>query len=49
MAAAAGVGTLVLSHLLPGSLMDVPDELYLEGIRKHFDGRVIVGKDLMII
>jgi len=49
MAAAAGVGTLVLTHLLPGALMDVPDELYLEGVREHFDGEVIVGQDLMVI
>ena len=49
MAAEAGVGTLVLSHIIPGSLMDVPDSLYLEGIRKHFDGEVVVGRDLMVI
>ena len=49
MAAEAGVGTLVLSHIIPGSLMDVPDSLYLEGVRKHFDGEVIVGRDLMMI
>ena len=49
MAAEAGVGTLVLSHIIPGSLMDVPDSLYLEGVRKHFDGEVIVGRDLMVI
>lgn len=49
MAAEADVGTLVLTHLLPGALMDVSDEIYLEGIRKHFDGEVIVGKDLMVI
>jgi len=49
MAAEAGVSTLVLSHIIPGSLMDVPDSLYLEGVRKHFDGEVIVGRDLMVI
>lgn len=49
MAAEAGVGTLVLSHLLPGALADVPDELYVEGVRRHFDGEVIVGRDLMVI
>lgn len=49
MAAEAGVGTLVLTHLVPGALMDVPDDVYLEGVRKAFDGKVIVGKDLMVI
>jgi ribonuclease BN (tRNA processing enzyme) len=49
MAAEAGVGMLVLTHLVPGAQMDVPDEVYLEGVRKRFDGEVIVGKDLMVI
>lgn len=49
MAAEAGVGTLVLTHLLPGALMDVADDIYLDGIRQHFDGEVIVGQDLMVI
>jgi ribonuclease BN (tRNA processing enzyme) len=49
MAAEAGVNTLVLTHLLPGALMDVPDEIYLEGVRRHFDGEVIIGQDLMVV
>jgi ribonuclease BN (tRNA processing enzyme) len=49
MAAAAAVGTLVLTHLVPGSLMDVKDDVYLEGVRKHFKGKAIVGRDLMTI
>jgi len=49
MAAEAGVGTLVLTHLIPGNLAEVPDSLYLEGVRRHFDGEVIVGRDLMEI
>jgi hypothetical protein len=28
---------------------DVPDEVYLEGVRRHFDGEVIIGRDLMVI
>jgi len=49
MAAEAGVKTLVLNHVLPGALMDLPDEVYFEGIRKYFDGEIIVGKDQMQI
>jgi len=49
MAAEAGVGLLVLTHLVPGALADLPDDRYLEGIRRHFDGDVIVGRDLMVI
>ena len=49
MAAEAGVKTLVLNHLLPGALLPVGDETYLAGVRKHFAGEVIVGKDLMTL
>ncbi len=49
MAAEAGVGTLVLSHLIPGALGDLDDEDYIEGVRRHFDGEVIVGRDQMVI
>ena len=49
MAVAAGVGTLVLSHLVPGALGDLEDEAYIAGVRLHFDGEVIVGRDQMVI
>ena len=51
MAAAAKVKTVVLSHLLPGSsatpATDLPDTAYIDAVRKHFDGQVIVGRDGM--
>lgn len=47
MAAEAGVKMLVLNHLVPGALQDVPDDVYLEGVRKHFKGKAVVGRDLM--
>lgn len=49
MASQAGVGTLVLTHLVPGTITDNSDALFLEGARKHFDGDIIVGRDLMVI
>jgi ribonuclease BN (tRNA processing enzyme) len=49
MAAEAGVKTLVLNHLLPGSLLTISDDAYVKGVREHFKGEVIVGKDLMVI
>jgi ribonuclease BN (tRNA processing enzyme) len=49
IAAEAGVSTLVLTHLIPGGLTDLPDEAYVEGVRRHFDGEIIVGRDLMVI
>lgn len=49
MAAAAGVGTLVLTHLIPGGLLEVEDHVYTDGVRLHFDGAVIVGRDLLVV
>jgi ribonuclease BN (tRNA processing enzyme) len=49
VAAQAGVKTLVLSHLVPGNDPSITDEQWVEGVRKHFNGRIVVGKDLMEI
>lgn len=49
VAAAAGVKTLVLSHLVPGADPGVTGEMWLEGVRRHFHGDVIVGSDLLEI
>lgn len=48
VAAAAGVKTLVLTHLVP-AFPDLTDEMWVAGVRKHFSGEVIVGRDLMEI
>lgn len=45
----AGVNTLVLSHFVPGDDPSITDEQWAEGVRRHFKGRVIVGKDLLEI
>lgn len=49
IAAQAGVKTLVLSHFVPGDDASITDQQWSEGVRKHFKGEVIVGKDLMEI
>lgn len=49
MAAEAGVGLLVLNHLIPGGLEEAGDASYLRGVRRHYDGPVIVGRDLQSI
>jgi ribonuclease BN (tRNA processing enzyme) len=49
IAAQAGVGTLVLSHFVPGDDQSITDEQWAEGVRRHFKGRIIGGKDLMEI
>ncbi len=46
VAAAAGVRTLVLSHLVPAS-PDVTDAMWIAPVRRHFHGRIIVGRDMM--
>jgi ribonuclease BN (tRNA processing enzyme) len=48
VAAAAGVGTLVLSHYVPTEGPGTPtDGEWVAGVRRHFKGKVVVGRDLM--
>jgi ribonuclease BN (tRNA processing enzyme) len=50
VAAAAGVQTLVLSHYVPTEGPRAPtDDEWIAGVRRHFKGKVIAGKDLMEI
>ena len=49
VADAARVKTLVLSHFVPAEDPDVPDEEWLAPVRRHYSGRVVVGRDLMEI
>lgn len=46
VAKAAGVKTLVLSHFVPSDDPLMTDEVWLQGVRAHFDGEVILGQDL---
>ena len=39
----AGAKLLVITHVVPGNA----DETFLERIRKHFHGKVVIGHDLM--
>jgi len=48
LAAAAGVGTLVLSHFIPAD-SSVPDEEWARLAQQGFDGEVVVGRDLMVL
>jgi len=47
VAKAAGVKLLVLSHLVPGDDPAVTDQMWIDGARKHFDGRIVVAQDMM--
>lgn len=49
MAAEAGVGMLVLNHLIPGALRAATDQSYIDAVRQFYAGPVIVGKDLQRI
>jgi ribonuclease BN (tRNA processing enzyme) len=49
IAQAAGVKTLVLSHLVPADDPLVTDQMWLDAARTQFRGSVIVAKDLMEI
>ena len=45
IADAAGVGTLVLSHLVPGDV-EISEQEWEARVRPHFDGEVVCGVDL---
>ncbi len=47
VAQAAGVKTLVLSHLIPADDPEVTEHMWAEAARTHFRGSVIVAKDLL--
>jgi len=47
VAAAAGVKTLVLSHLVPPDDPTISEQMWIDAARKHFRGAIIVAHDLM--
>jgi ribonuclease BN (tRNA processing enzyme) len=49
VAQAAGVKTLVLSHFVPAEDSAVTDQMWIDAASRHFDGKVVVGKDLLEI
>src|SRR5215471_9803073 len=49
MAAEAAVGTLVLTHIIPGALGTMPDSAYIAAVRKTFTGPIIVGHDQQVL
>ena len=49
VAEAAGVKTLVLSHLVPAEDPAVTDQMWIDAARAHFRGTVLLAKDLMEI
>ena len=49
VAQAAGVNTLVLSHLVPADDPQVTEPMWIEAPQRRFRGTVVVGKDLLVI
>jgi ribonuclease BN (tRNA processing enzyme) len=49
LAQAAGVKTLVLSHLIPTDDPSITDAMWIAEAKRHFSGEVIVGRDLLTI
>ena len=49
LAAAAGVKTVVLTHFVPPDDNSITDDMWMEGVRKHYKGEIIVGRDLLEI
>jgi ribonuclease BN (tRNA processing enzyme) len=45
----AGVKTLVLSHFVPAEDPAITDAMWIATARAHFDGEVVLGKDLLEI
>jgi ribonuclease BN (tRNA processing enzyme) len=43
----AGVRTLVLSHFVPSEDPEITDRMWMEAASAHYDGRIVVGKDLL--
>lgn len=41
------VRTLVLSHLIPAEDPSITDRMWIEAASRHFQGRIIVGRDLL--
>jgi ribonuclease BN (tRNA processing enzyme) len=47
VAAAAGVKTLVISHLVPADDPAVTDRMWIDAARAHFAGEIVVARDGM--
>ena len=47
VAAEADVGMLVISHIVPVEMTANDDHLLLEILERHYDGPIVIGRDLM--
>jgi ribonuclease BN (tRNA processing enzyme) len=49
VAEAAGVKTLVLSHFVPPDDPEITDQMWIDAARSTYQGRIVMGKDLLEI
>ena len=49
VAQAAGVKTLVLSHLIPPDDPSLTEKMWIDAVRPLFKGTIIVGRDMLEI
>ena len=47
VATEAAVGMLVISHIVPVELTSNDDHLLLDILERHYDGPIVIGRDLM--
>ena len=47
VATEADVGMLVISHIVPVEMTANDDPLLLEVLERHYDGPIMIGRDLM--
>jgi ribonuclease BN (tRNA processing enzyme) len=48
IATKAGVKTLVLNHFVPG-IVSIPDRVWIDAVKPHFKGQLVIGHDLMVL
>lgn len=46
VAAAAGVKKVVLSHFVPAEDPRIPESAWIDAVRRHYQGPIVMGKDL---
>lgn len=49
IAAAAGVGQLALTHMVPDGDPDITEDDWIEAVRRHWQGQLHIGRDGMVL
>ena len=49
IATEAGVKTLVLSHFVPGGDPSLTDDVWRDAVAPHFQGELVIARDLMVL